>query len=446
MRKFTLFILLGILIGGPIYIYKSKNFERNKPVVTTNHSKFWNLRDDLNFSIQDESGLKYSKVTIINNNQSYVIYKNNNVSKKKIENIHIKIPRQYPISGNKLKVIVEATDNSKWNFFAGNDVKKEFNFIIDTKFPEAEIVSNTYDIKQGGSAIVIVKAKDKNLKTAYIEVNGHIKFKLTKFFKPNYYISLLAFPYYDKSFVAYLVVEDKAGNIVKRKIHIYYKNVRFKIVKLKISANFINNIDRRVLEKMNMEIPDSNKAIFIDVNKKVRKINEDSLYKASNVILENKIDEFKILPFRPMKGATKEAGYGDIRHYFYNGQQIDTEVHKGFDLASYRHVKLYSSNPGKVIYKQYTGIYGNTLLIYHKLGLVTGYSHTSNILVNVGDRVKRGEVVAISGSTGAVFGDHLHFGVFIQGIPVTPIEWMDKSWIKTRIEDIINNAKRLINQ
>ena len=52
---------------------------------------------------------------------------------------------------------------------------------------------------------------------------------------------------------------------------------------------------------------------------------------------------------------------------------------------------------------------------------------------------------ANTGSTGAVFGDHLHFGVLVQGVEVNPIEWMDKNWIKTRITDILADAKKQID-
>jgi len=446
MSRIIIVLILGILIGGPLYIYNSKDFEQDKPKIEIKHSKFWNLKGPLKISISDESGLRYSKVTVINNNQAYILYKNETPSKNKKVDVELKINRQYPIVGKTLKVIVEATDNSKWNFFAGNEIKKEFDFIIDKKYPEAEVVNNSYSIARGGSAIAIVKAEDENLKDAYIEVNGHKKFKLTKFFKKNYYISLLAWPYEDKEFRAYLVVEDKAGNVVKRKVRLYYRKVRYITTKVKISDNFINLVDKRVLENMNMEAPQTNKDVFLEVNNKVRKLNEKALYEASNIVLEDKIDEFKILPFRPMKGATKEAGYGDIRHYIYKGKEIDTKVHKGLDLASYRHARVYNSNRGQVIYKDYTGIYGNTLLIYHGLGLVSGYSHTSDIKVNLNEISHRGDVVAITGSSGAVFGDHLHFGIFVQGIPVTPIEWMDRNWIKNNIDNVINNSKRLLNK
>lgn len=91
------------------------------------------------------------------------------------------------------------------------------------------------------------------------------------------------------------------------------------------------------------------------------------------------------------------------------------------------------------------GIYGNTLIIEHGLGLATLYAHTSNFNVDLGAYVKANSLIANTGTTGAVFGDHLHFGVLVQGIEVNPLEWMDRSWIKTRITDIINNAKKAID-
>ena len=59
--------------------------------------------------------------------------------------------------------------------------------------------------------------------------------------------------------------------------------------------------------------------------------------------------------------------------------------------------------------------------------------------------LNKDQKIATTGSTGAVFGDHLHFGVLVQGIEVNPLEWMDKSWIKTRISNILDEAKQVIS-
>ena len=60
--------------------------------------------------------------------------------------------------------------------------------------------------------------------------------------------------------------------------------------------------------------------------------------------------------------------------------------------------------------------------------------------------VKRGEVIAQTGSSGLAFGDHLHFGIFVQGVAVTPLEWLSKNWIKRNILDIMRDAKKIINR
>ena len=59
--------------------------------------------------------------------------------------------------------------------------------------------------------------------------------------------------------------------------------------------------------------------------------------------------------------------------------------------------------------------------------------------------VKAKQKIANTGATGAVMGDHLHFGMLVQGIEVNPLEWMDKNWIKNNITKIINSAKKTID-
>ena len=186
--------------------------------------------------------------------------------------------------------------------------------------------------------------------------------------------------------------------------------------------------------------------IFQKLNRDVRKISEDKLYQITNVILDKKVDNFSISPFRPMKGYTKEADYGEMRSYYHNGEKISFAIHKGLDIASFRHAKIYASNRGKVIFEAFNGIYGNSLAIYHKLGLVSLYSHCSNFRVKDNSVVSKGELIANTGKTGAVLGDHLHFGIYIQGIPVEPLEWMDSHWIKDNITDVLIRAKRIINR
>ena len=271
---------------------------------------------------------------------------------------------------------------------------------------------------------------------------------MTPFKKEGYYISLIAWPYNEDRFDAELIAIDLAGNKVTTHIPYYWRSGRIyrpKIKKIKITDSFINNVAKRVLEKMNMPIPNNPIKIFKEENEVVRKINEKEISKITSFTDKNMINGFYIKRFNPLPGSKKEAGFNEVRHYYYNGEDISQAIHKGIDLAKIKHAKIYSSNNGKVVAAKYIGIYGNTLIIYHGLGLYSSYSHTSEFLVKKGDKVYKGEVIARTGSTGGVFGDHLHFGIYIQGIPVQPIEWMDPHWIKTNILNIIKEAKKVID-
>jgi murein DD-endopeptidase MepM/ murein hydrolase activator NlpD len=197
---------------------------------------------------------------------------------------------------------------------------------------------------------------------------------------------------------------------------------------------------------MNVSIPNDPVSIFKKENEYVRKLNNEEISKLTDVVYENRINNFSIARFNPLPGSAKEAGFGDKRHYFYKGKEISFAVHEGIDLAKIKRAKIYASNYGKVVVEKWIGIYGNTLIIYHKLGLYSLYAHTSEFKVKAGDNIVRGEVIARTGSSGGVLGDHLHFGVYIQGIAVNPYEWMDSNWIRINIINIINSSKRLIGK
>jgi len=452
-KSITILLFLSIIIGS-FYIYFSPTFEKNPPKIAFEGGKYWNLRDRFVIHITDESPIKFYRVTLINNDIHKVLKTQQflpSENKKDIK-INIKLPQFYQIKGNKITLKVEAVDSSKWNWFAGNEAHAKDDLIVDTIYPTAEVINNSYSIAHGGSAVAIVKVKDENLKEAYIKITDRdnpthfYKFKLTPFYKKDYYISLLAWPYNFSGFSADLIVKDKANNISKSHIPLRWKLPKYVHRKIKISENFIKRVDIPILQKMNMNIPNDLAEVFKIVNEKIRKINEENIYKITNSILEQKVNNFYLHAFRPMKGATKEAGYGEQRSYIFDNQIISHAIHKGLDLASFRHAKIYASNAGKVIFEGWLGIYGNTLALYHKLGLVSTYSHCSSFNVERNSNVYRGSIIAHTGSTGAVFGDHLHFGIYIQGIPVQPLEWMDSNWIKSHIINVIISAKRTINK
>jgi murein DD-endopeptidase MepM/ murein hydrolase activator NlpD len=138
-------------------------------------------------------------------------------------------------------------------------------------------------------------------------------------------------------------------------------------------------------------------------------------------------------PFLPLHNAKVMSSFADHRTYVYEGREVDEQTHLGFDLAVVAHTPVPAANRGVVLLARYLGIYGNTVVVDHGLGLGTLYSHLSSIAVKEGQAVERGAVLGRTGATGLAGGDHLHFTTLVRGLPVSPVEWWDAHWIRDRV-------------
>ncbi|MBI5428671.1 MAG: M23 family metallopeptidase [Nitrospinae bacterium] len=96
------------------------------------------------------------------------------------------------------------------------------------------------------------------------------------------------------------------------------------------------------------------------------------------------------------------------------------EKHEGWDIAARAGAPIRSAADGVIVVAGRDSGYGNLLEVDHGYGLVTRYGHNSRLLVKVGDRIKRGQVVAQVGNTGRSTGPHLHYEVILNGVPVDP--------------------------
>ena len=124
----------------------------------------------------------------------------------------------------------------------------------------------------------------------------------------------------------------------------------------------------------------------------------------------------------------------DERTYIYNKEPIDTAYHVGYDLSVTKHYPAEAANSGAVAFTGDLGIYGNTVILDHGLGLFTLYSHLSSIDVKAGDKVEARQAIGRTGETGLAAGDHLHYGVYLHGVAVLPVEWWDAKWINDNIQ------------
>ncbi len=121
--------------------------------------------------------------------------------------------------------------------------------------------------------------------------------------------------------------------------------------------------------------------------------------------------------------APINAAFGTLRSY--NGSPFD-RYHGGVDFAGAPGTSILAAADGVVVMVDRLQIRGNTTAIDHGWGLYTLYAHQDDALVAIGDRVEGGQHIGAVGSTGRSTGPHLHWEVWINGVNVDPMQWIQE--------------------
>ncbi len=100
------------------------------------------------------------------------------------------------------------------------------------------------------------------------------------------------------------------------------------------------------------------------------------------------------------------------------------EFHKGIDLVVW-YEPIRATKDGVVTTAGWQSSYGWTVELQHEMGFSTIYGHNSQLLVQKGDNVKAGDVIAISGNSGRTTGPHLHYEIRLNDTPVDPLKYLD---------------------
>jgi murein DD-endopeptidase MepM/ murein hydrolase activator NlpD len=106
----------------------------------------------------------------------------------------------------------------------------------------------------------------------------------------------------------------------------------------------------------------------------------------------------------------------------YNGSEF-VYYHTGLDLYGSSSTPVLAPARGRVAFSDFLTVRGNVTYIDHGWGVFTGYLHQSESLVQPGDMVEQGQTIGFVGGTGRVTGPHLHWEVWVGGVPVDPVEW-----------------------
>jgi murein DD-endopeptidase MepM/ murein hydrolase activator NlpD len=433
MMKLLGFAVIVIAVATTATTYK--RWEGQAPQVTFDRDvKALGRNPALGVSIADSgTGLRHVAIHLKQNGQDVVLAEEElGGDKSKSYDVGKLILEKYKIQQGPASLNVRVSDLAYRHFFSGNrtDITKDFAFYITP--PKLEVLEGQHYINQGGSECVVYRVSEE-ASISGVQVGDH-------FFpgypaggtEKNLRFALFALEYdWPVDTPIKVIARDAAGNEVSAEFwrKVFPKKFRSRDIALEDSLiqKVVPEITGHTPELQDQGDPVKN---FVEINSNLRKKNHETIAK----LAAQSPGEFLWKDgFLQLSNSKVESFFADRRTYVYKGQPVDRQDHVGFDLSVVQHYPIEAANDGKVVLAEYFGIYGNTVLLDHGAGLISLYGHMSEIGVKPGQMVKKKETLGKSGATGLAAGDHLHFGLFLHGVPVNPTEWWDEKWIREHV-------------
>ena len=339
------------------------------------------------------------------------------------------------------RIVVTATRPSFLNLRPlTSTASKDFQVRLEP--PRIAVLSTHHHINHGGAEMVVYRATPADVASGVrvgdVEYPGY---PLSGDLKAAFFALL-----YDQDLNTRIqaFARDEAGNEAKATfIDNVFEKPQHKS-RIELDDKFLNRVVPDILEhapELKMTPPAEGSDMmpaFLRINGELRKINADQIAALAKKSSPTRQWEG---PFVQLGNSKVEASFADHRTYFYQGKEVDRQVHLGFDLAVTAHVPVIAAHAGTVIYADWLGIYGNCIVIDHGMGVQSLYGHLMSFDVKVGDHVTRGQTIGRSDSTGLAGGDHVHFTMLVGGRMVNPVEWWDKKWMTDRVERKLQEAR-----
>ncbi|CAN5477905.1 M23 family metallopeptidase [soil metagenome] len=316
--------------------------------------------------------------------------------------------------------------------------------------PRVAVISTHHFVNHGGAEFVVYRATPEDVESGVlvgdIEYPGYPASGLNvsgiSIADPAVRVAFYALRHdQDLRTPMRLFARDEAGNTARADFDYRPFPKPFKKSRIELDDRFLARVVPAILEGTD-EVNPSGELIdqFLTINGELRQMNNDKI--ASFASQTSPVMLWGGEPFYAFRNTGVQSAFADHRTYYYQGREVDQQVHLGFDLASYMSTPIVASGAGRVLFADELGIYGNTVILDHGLGVQSLYSHLSSIEVQTGQDVTRQQQLGRSGMTGMAGGDHLHFTMLVNGTMVNPIEWWDPKWVNDRVMRKLREASQ----
>jgi murein DD-endopeptidase MepM/ murein hydrolase activator NlpD len=425
----SIFVLLAASLG---WLYFADYLEREKPSIQPKETiTAIGKKRDILISFSDrKSGLAHVSVEIIQNDRTHPLAAETFSARGvNLKDLAITIDTDALKLNNGPAVIrLAASDHSLFK----NQTVSDIDVRIDTVPPYIYLLNTVNYVNPGGTCFIAYRTSKPTLRTG-VYVNDD--------FTPGRNIMLKNKP---TSVVFFAVpldalrgkttmavfARDDAGNETRLHLPNHIRDKKFRADKVNLSDSFLHQKMPEFQLAFAGLRDKSPEDVFAYINSTLRKDNDQTIHETS---LKSANQQLWDGAFLRMRNASTMAMFGDKRTFLVGGKSVGTSIHLGVDLASSARAPIEAANSGIVVFAGELGIYGNTVIIDHGLGLMSLYAHLSAIDASVGKTVAKSDKIGYSGTTGLAGGDHLHFSILAGGRFVNPVEWWDASWIHNNI-------------
>ena len=305
--------------------------------------------------------------------------------------------------------------------------------------PQVSVASQFHYINHGGSEMVVYRVRpadvDSGVRVGEREFRGYPAAGAgIEGADPGLRVAFFALLWdEDVETPISLYARDEVGNEARASFDYRVFPKTFRKSRITLGDGFLQKVVPEVLYNsagLTVEDPSNLLASYLHINRELRRQNNARIAAMAS---DTSPEILWQGAFKQLTNTAVEAGFADQRTYVYDGEEVDHQVHLGFDLASTRNAPVLAANTGRVVHAGWLGIYGNCVILDHGMGLQSLYAHLSSIDVAPGEIVEKNGRLGLSGETGLAGGDHLHFTMLLGGHPVTPIDWWSPQWIEDRI-------------
>ena len=302
---------------------------------------------------------------------------------------------------------------------------------VDLTPPRLDLLTTQHNARLGGVELVVFRQAPDTVRSG-VAVDRYFFPSVTGYFTdPTVALAFFAIPQDLTAAVRpQLVASDGAGNERQVALPVTIKPRKFADRSLAVDDDFLA---RKVPEiQHDNKLPPAADFVqgYLAINGDLRRQNEARIREVTAA--SARAPQWTGV-FHRQSNAAPLSAFADRRAYTYNGEVIDHQTHLGYDLASLKASPVEAAQAGTVVFAENLGIYGNTVILDHGLGIFSLYGHLSAVAVRPGERVTVGQTLGQTGQTGLAAGDHLHFSILLSGVHVDPVEWWDAHWLRDHV-------------